>query len=149
MRKDFIFFGLAFIIVVIDQAAKFLAASRINFSESVPVIEGFFHLTLVRNFGIGFGLFSSPAARWFFVFIIILIILLILYYYRAVPEKYFPVVSLALVLGGAVGNLIDRVLLGFVVDFIDFRFWPAFNVADSAVTIGVIGLIIYFWQAKK
>ncbi|MBW2986896.1 signal peptidase II, partial [Candidatus Woesearchaeota archaeon] len=108
-----------------------------------------FHLTLIKNFGVGFGLFNAPASRWVLIIITVIIIGIILYYYKKIPEKYLPIISTSLILGGAIGNLIDRFLLGFVVDFLDFRVWPAFNVADSAITIGVIGLIIYFWQSKK
>ena len=148
-QKNLLFFGIALLIVIIDQLAKFLVTSRMSFSESVPVIKNVFHLTLIKNFGIGFGLFNAPAARWILVLVTIVIIGMILYYYNKIPDKYLPVISASLILGGAVGNLIDRLLLGFVVDFLDFRIWPAFNAADSAITVGVVGLIIYFWQSKK
>jgi len=94
-------------------------------------------------------LLNNPASRWILILITIVIIGIILYYYKDLPKKYLPIISTSLILGGAIGNLIDRFLFGFVIDFIDFRIWPAFNIADSAVTIGVIGLIIYFWQTKK
>ena len=148
-NKNILFFGLAVLIIIFDQLTKFIIKSRLSFSESIPVIKNIFHLTLIKNFGVGFGLFNAPAARWVLIILTIIIIGIILYYYKKIPEQYLPVISTSLILGGAVGNLIDRFLLGFVVDFLDFRVWPAFNVADSAITIGVIGLIIYFWQSKK
>lgn len=148
-QKNLLFFGLALIIIIFDQLTKFLVKSRLSFSESIPVIKNIFHFTLIKNFGVGFGLFNAPAARWILIILTIIIIGIILYYYKKIPEQYLPVISTSLILGGAVGNLIDRFLLGFVVDFLDFRIWPAFNVADSAITIGVIGLIIYFWQTRK
>jgi len=149
MRKNTIFFCIAFLIVVLDQLTKFLTTSKLAFSESIPVIKNIFHLTLIKNFGIGFGLMNTPAARWVLVIVTIIIIGIILYYYKHMPKKYLPVVSTALIVGGAVSNLIDRVFFGFVIDFLDFRIWPAFNIADSAITIGIICLIIYFWREKK
>lgn len=149
MKKNFLFFGIAFLVVVIDQLTKFAVTSALSFSESVVILNNFFYFTLIKNFGIGFGLLNNPASRWILILTTIIIMGIILYYYQDLPKKYLPVVSTSLILGGAVGNLIDRFLFGFVIDFIDFRFWPAFNIADSAVTIGVIGLIIYFWQTKK
>ncbi len=149
MKKNFLFFGIAFLVVVIDQITKFLITSKLAFSESITIINNFFYFTLIKNFGIGFGLLNTPAARWILIIITIIIIGIILYYYIELPKKYLPIISTSLILGGAIGNLIDRFLFGFVIDFIDFRLWPAFNIADSAVTIGVIGLIIYFWHAKK
>jgi len=148
-QKNFLFFGLALFIVMLDQLTKFLITSRLSFAESIPVIKNFFHFTLIKNFGIGFGLANTPAARWILVITTIVIILGILYYYKKIPQKPLPIISTSLILGGAIGNLIDRILFGFVIDFLDFQFWPAFNIADSAITIGVIGLIIYFWREKK
>ena len=149
MRKNAIFLGIAFLIVLLDQLTKFLTTSRLAFSESIPIIKNVFHFTLIKNFGIGFGLMNTPAARWVLVIVTIIIICIILYYYKHMPKKYLPVISAALIIGGAVSNLIDRVFFGFVIDFLDFRIWPAFNIADSAITIGIICLIIYFWREKK
>jgi signal peptidase II len=149
MKKNFLFFGVAFLVVVIDQLTKFIITSKLAFSESIVVINNFFYFTLIKNFGIGFGLLNNPASRWILILTTVIIIGVILYYYKNIPKKYLPIISTSLILGGAIGNLIDRFLFGFVIDFIDFRFWPAFNIADSGVTIGVIGLIIYFWQTKK
>jgi signal peptidase II len=148
-QKRFLFFGIALLIVILDQLTKFLITSKLTFTESIPVIKNFFHLTLIKNFGIGFGLINMPAVRWILVTVTIIIIFAILYYYKKIPKNYLPVISTSLILGGAIGNLIDRILFGFVIDFIDFKFWPAFNIADSAITIGVIGLIVYFWRDKK
>ena len=149
MKKNFLFFGIAFLVVVIDQITKFAITSKLALSESITIINNFFYFTFIKNFGIGFGLLNNPASRWILILITIVIIGIILYYYKELPKKYLPIISTSLILGGAIGNLIDRFLFGFVIDFIDFRIWPAFNIADSAVTIGVIGLIIYFWQTKK
>jgi len=148
-NKNFIFFGIAFLVIFLDQLTKYLVKSNLSLGQSIPVIKNFFSITLIKNFGIGFGMLNSPAARWILVCITIVIIGIILYYYKQIPEKYLVLIAAALVLGGAIGNLIDRILLGFVIDFLDFTVWPAFNIADSAVTIGVICLIIYFITEKK
>lgn len=148
-NKNLIFFGIAFLVIFLDQLTKYLVKSNLSISQSLPVIKNFFSITLIKNFGIGFGMLNNPAARWILVCVTIVIIGIILYYYKQVPEKYLPLIAAALVLGGAIGNLIDRILLGFVIDFLDFTVWPAFNIADSAVTIGVICLIIYFITEKK
>lgn len=148
-NKNFFFFGIAFLIIFLDQLTKYLVKSNLSIGQSIPVIKNFFSITLIKNFGIGFGMLNNPAARWILVCITIVIIGIILYYYKQIPEKYLPLIAAALVLGGAIGNLIDRILLGFVIDFLDFTVWPAFNIADSAVTVGVIGLIIYFIKDKK
>jgi len=148
-QKNFVFFGIALLVVVLDQLTKFWITSTMSFADSIALIPNFMNLNLIKNFGIGFGLANLPAARLFLIIITSIIIIGILYYYQKIPAKVLPVVSASLILGGALGNLIDRILLGFVVDFIDFQVWPAFNVADSAITIGVIGLIIYFWREKN
>lgn len=148
-NKNFIFFGVALLIIILDQLTKYLVKSNLSMGQSVPVIKNFFSITLIKNFGIGFGMLNIPAARWILVFAAIVIIGIILYYYKQIPDKYLPLVAASLVLGGAIGNIIDRILLGFVVDFLDFTIWPAFNVADSAVTIGAVCLIFYFWKEKK
>jgi signal peptidase II len=141
VNKNYLFFGLALLIVIIDQLTKYLITT------SQTIIDlGILKINFVKNFGIGFGLLNFPFLRWILVIITVVIIGIILYYYKDLPNKFFPVFSLSLVLGGALGNVIDRLMYGFVVDFIDFGFWPAFNIADSAVTIGIILLIIYFWK---
>ena len=104
----------------------------------MPLIKGIFHLTLIHNRGAAFGILKNHTPL--FIFISILAVILI---YFAIQnnksQKYsFYNISLALILSGALGNLIDRLRLGYVIDFLDFRIWPVFNVADSAITIGAI-----------
>ena len=115
-------------------------AGALSLGESIPVIRNIFHFTLVHNTGIAFGLFKNQGI----VFIIVPIIAIILiafniYYYRNndyVGRAYL--IGFSLILAGAIGNLIDRILFGHVIDFIDLRVWPVFNTADSAITIGTI-----------
>lgn len=142
VKNRFFFFGVALIILVMDQITKYLF-SAYGYSGDFSI----FKLQLTKNFGIGFGLLNFPMARWFLVILTVLIITAIVYYYcRDRSNNFLFIFPLSLILGGALGNLIDRIMYGFVIDFIDFGFWPSFNIADSAVTIGIILLIIYFYK---
>jgi signal peptidase II len=122
--KQFIL--ITIIVVVLDQLAKYL----------IP--------TTVMNTAAAFGLLQGQ--QIFLILFSIIFVGAVIYFYPKVPKQKFPQIMTALILGGAIGNLIDRLLLGFVRDFIDVGFWPAFNIADSAITIGAIGLIIYLWK---
>lgn len=111
----------------------------------MPIINNIFHFTYINNFGAGFGILQQQ--RFILIFISVIVIGFIFYYLDKINEKESLLQLLVgFILGGTVGNLIDRLIYGYVVDFLDFRIWPVFNVADSFVTIGVIGLIIYFWR---
>lgn len=130
------------LILVLDQATKYLASINLLEGQTIPVINGIFHITLVHNRGAAFGLFQAHSGV--FVVLSIIVASLILYInYRWVNKGTLVTCVLALIVGGAIGNLIDRLRLGYVVDFLDFRIWPVFNVADSAISIGTIVLIIY------
>lgn len=140
-RRTSLFLACAAAVVALDQATKWVAASRLETGESVSVLSDFIRLTLVHNTGAAFGLF--PGSRLPFIVVSVLAIGVVLYLflretYRSVTNR----VLLGCILGGAVGNLVDRVRLGWVVDFIDVGIgtarWPVFNVADSAVTLGVL-----------
>ncbi len=95
----------------------------------------------------GFGLFQGN--NTIIAFLMLIFIGLVLYYYDRIPKNKAAVIFAALLLGGAIGNFIDRIFFGFVRDFIDFSFWPAFNIADAAITIGGIGLLVYLMKKKK
>ncbi|MBW2996199.1 signal peptidase II [Candidatus Woesearchaeota archaeon] len=128
-------------VVLLDQLTKFSVVRNLQLFQSVPIIQNIFHLTYIQNTGAGFGLFqqSTSLLIWFSI----IVIGLILYFYDAVPNDKCVQIATALILGGTLGNLIDRINLGYVIDFLDFRIWPAFNIADIAITLGVIRLIIY------
>lgn len=140
-RRDGLFYGCAAAVIAADQLTKAFASSRLLPGQPVPFLGDFVRFTLVHNTGAAFGLF--PGSRVPFIIVSVLAIGVVLYLflretYRSVMNR----VLLGCILGGAIGNLIDRVRLGWVVDFIDMGFgtarWPVFNVADSAVTLGVI-----------
>lgn len=130
----------ALIVVCLDQLTKILASGLLFPGESRTVIEGVLDLTLVHNPGAVFGILRG--ANSFFIIFSAAFVFLVFFYLREF-EKKFPGSSLpaGLMAGGAAGNLVDRVRLGYVVDFIDFKIWPVFNIADAAITAGVIILL--------
>lgn len=157
MKKKYIlFFFPVVIILLLDQVTKSLVMLNMTLGESVTVIDGFFNITYIRNPGAAFGFLadSSPAFRSiFFVGVAVMAVIMILYLIKKISdEKQLLTVCLSLILGGAVGNLIDRVRFGEVVDFLDFYLfsyhWPAFNVADSAITVGAIILVLEMVKKK-
>jgi len=128
-------------VVLIDRVTKIFFQKLLSFGESLPVIKNVFHMTMVHNTGIAFGLFKDQGVVFIFIPIIAIILLIFnIYYYRqndeALSREY--IIAFSLILGGAIGNLFDRIVFGYVVDFIDFRVWPVFNIADSAITIGAM-----------
>jgi signal peptidase II len=128
-------------IFAVDQLTKALVKMHMAPNQSIPVIDNILHLTYVQNTGAAFSLLKGRV--FFFVVVSFAVIAVIVYYLIRLPkEKKLFKFTLALVLGGAFGNLVDRLRFGYVVDFIDFRIWPVFNVADSAVVIGVL-LLLY------
>jgi len=146
-NKHITIFSAALIVIFIDQITKFLIKTNFQLNQSLPLIKNIFHLTYIRNFGAGFGILQQQ--KWLLILISIIVIGFIFYYFdRIKNEELLLQVLVGFVLGGTIGNLIDRITYGFVIDFLDFRIWPIFNFADSFVTIGVIGLIFYFWSKE-
>ncbi|MEK6892472.1 MAG: signal peptidase II [Nanoarchaeota archaeon] len=145
-KKNIFIFSAALIVVVLDQLTKFLIRTNFKLGESIPIIKNIFHFTYVTNTGSAFGLFKS--LNWFFMLFSIIVIVAIFYYLRKKikENEKFLQFAVGLLLGGTIGNFIDRVLIGAVTDFIDFRIWPVFNIADSAVTISVILLVVMLWK---
>ena len=146
MKNKYItIFSIALIIILIDQITKFLIKTNFQLNQSLPLIKNIFQLTYIHNFGAGFGILQQQ--KWILVFISLIVIGIIFYYFDRIKEKEILLqVLVGFTLGGTIGNLIDRIVYGFVIDFLDFRIWPIFNIADSFVTVGVIGLVIYLWK---
>lgn len=146
---------ITLVVVVIDQVTKLYVDANFRLHETVPVIKGFFHLTYVRNKGAAFGILADNSIRIpFFVIVSIIAIAGILWYVKRIrDDQKLALCSLSLVFSGAIGNLIDRVRLGEVIDFLDVfwkrHHWPAFNVADSAITVGVALLFIEMWREER
>jgi len=133
-------------LIVIDQYTKFMVSLHIPLNYSVKVVAGFFNLTHIRNSGVAFGIFSeqnSELKPYLLIFVsIIAIIAILVIFHQTEREKKLVQTGLVLVFSGAIGNLIDRVLHKEVIDFIDIflgnKHWPAFNIADACITIGVM-----------
>ena len=138
-------------IVVVDQLTKIIVDRTMPLYHSIPIIEGLFSLTYVRNTGAAFGLFAGSAEmfrRPFLITVSLVAIGFIVVMLRRLADHEIALsTALAFIVGGAVGNLVDRLIYGEVIDFLDCFWgryhWPAFNVADSFITIGV-GLTVYF-----
>ncbi|MFA5411017.1 MAG: signal peptidase II [Candidatus Omnitrophota bacterium] len=130
--------ALVISILFLDQLTKFLVTKTLTLNHSIPVIKGIFHLTLTYNRGAAFGLLKGKVP--FFIFTSLVAVLLIYLELKNNKFKKFSAynISLGLILAGGIGNLIDRLFFGYVIDFLDFRIWPVFNLADSAITVGAI-----------
>ena len=142
-------------VLVLDQLTKLYIDRTFQLYESLPVIKGLFSITYVRNQGAAFGIFARQSLRVpFFITIALIAAVGILWaIHRLRPDQKLASFSLALILAGAVGNLIDRIRLGEVIDFLDVYWrshhWPAFNIADSAITVGVILLLWEMWKEDR
>lgn len=148
MKNKYLWVGsIAGVVLLLDQVTKFLVMRRIGMFEVITVIPGFFNLTYVRNRGAAFGMLAGVPGIWrsaFFIVVTVIAIAAIVLLIRKTSERLL-VAAFSLIAGGALGNLIDRIRYGEVVDFIDWyvrsHHWPTFNVADSAISVGV-GLLV-------
>lgn len=155
-KKYFRLLIVAGLVVVLDQISKVIIFDTLPLYSTVSVIPGFFNITHIHNPGGAFGFLANHSAVWrhlIFLFISSLAIGLIIYYYHKTPKTHLLLsCGFALILGGAIGNMIDRVRLGVVIDFLDVYVgnlhWPAFNVADSAISIGIT-IFIYHLVFNK
>jgi len=140
-KWNVVFFLIALLVVAADQLSKTWIRSNLAIGQSLPE-TGFFRLTHIYNTGAAFGLFHGQSFSLTIVALVGIVILLlyVLIFYRRFPflVNRLGKSALGLVLGGTIGNLIDRLRFGYVTDFIDVGIWPAFNIADSAVVVGVI-----------
>jgi signal peptidase II len=130
-RKEII---IVFLILFFDQSTKFFVTQSLGLHESIPVLHNIFSITLIHNRGAAFGILKNQ----FHLFVLVSIIAIVMIYFilKRHRSNRLYTFSLSLILAGALGNLIDRVLLGYVIDFLDFHIWPVFNIADSAITCG-------------
>ena len=158
-KKYLIASVLAGAVVALDQLTKVMILARFRLGESYTVIENFFNLTFVKNFGAAFGFLAQSHPEFREIFFLTMppaAMIVIFFLLRSVQAKdRVQVLALSAILGGAIGNYIDRLRFRFVVDFLDFHWfnqysWPAFNIADSAIVIGVgILMVQMFFDGKK
>ncbi|MBP3231085.1 MAG: signal peptidase II [Anaerovibrio sp.] len=128
-------FVLGIIIFVIDQLAKGYITASMHLGQSIPVVKDYFYITYVVNPGAAFGIFEHQ--RLFFIIVALLFVAAIVFFRKKIlKENTLFQWGVGLLMGGAIGNLYDRLQNGLVIDFFDFRFWPVFNIADVAICIG-------------
>jgi signal peptidase II len=152
-----LYLSIAFVIVLLDRFTKHLVEQKLTLYHSVSVIPGFFSLTHVRNRGAAFSILAESSSPYRTLFLIIFssisVLILIWLLWKPKGFRLMTGISLALILGGAAGNLYDRVVYGEVVDFLLFYYrqweWPAFNVADSAIVVGGLLLILEAFLPMK
>ncbi len=152
------FLCVSFVVVGLDQWTKHLLISRLLLYQSIPIFEGWLNIVYVHNTGVAFGFFNGPnnlPKTLFFSGITLISVCVIFYFlYHALQQNdYLQSIFLGMILGGAIGNLIDRFRIGAVIDFIDVYYqkyhWPAFNIADSAISLGIIFLILHLlWKER-
>ena len=143
--RGFLLPAVAVLTLVVDRISKWVVMDSLKLGESwnpVAALERWVSLTYVTNTGAAFGLFPDHGV--IFMVIAVVVIAAIIFYYRYLPgDQWLVQISLGLQLGGHLGNLLDRLRYGHVIDFIDFKVWPVFNVADSSVFVGTVILVFY------
>ena len=156
-RGGLVWLALTALVIALDLLSKWFAEANLNLYQQVPVIDGLFSFTLAYNAGAAFSFLSDAGGwqRWLFIAIAIGISIMLLVWLARLPrDKWLESMAIALILGGALGNLYDRMVHGHVVDFILVHwqqswFFPAFNVADSAITVGAGLLILDMFLPKR
>jgi signal peptidase II len=144
-----LFYLLAFLVLAVDQLIKYFVHRGMALGQSFPLVDGIIKLTYVRNTGAAFSLFSGFSH--YLIVIGLIIILLVIYFHHKIPSKWHTLqIALAFILGGSLGNLMDRIFRSYVIDYIDLTIWPVFNLSDIMINLGVI-LIIFelFLKGKK
>ncbi len=141
VRKKYLplFITIVSVTVLIDQILKYLV---LTIKPNVKL--GFLSINLIFNTGAGFGILQEQT--FLLTLVSLLVILIIVVFYKKIPQEKNQQILFALFLGGVMGNFIDRFVRNYVIDFINFSFWPAFNVADATISLATIGLIIYYWK---
>lgn len=152
MKQRAPYFLLILFLLIADQVTKAWIARSIILNSSRQVIPGYFQLVHIRNKGAIFGFFSQSGNRYVFLFLtlasLIALSLVVYYFFKASTEEKWMKISLSLIIAGALGNFVDRIFKGYVIDFLDVSVkdwhWPSFNIADSCISIGAVLLIFIF-----
>ena len=141
------FYFISLIIFILDEATKQVIAVTMKPSQTIPLLKNILHLTYVQNRGAAFGLFYGK--HWILIPAGIALITVLFYYYFRYRESNWIRMPLGLIIGGSLGNIFDRIFRHYVVDFIDFRFWPVFNLADIMINIGVFLIVLRLMLSKE
>jgi signal peptidase II len=156
MKRNAPYFLLILVLAVLDQLTKALVAAKISLYETIPVVPGFFNFTRIHNKGAILGFFSNSDKLPVFILLtgasLCALGFVVYYFVKTPPADKFAKIALSMILAGALGNLSDRLLRGYVIDFLDVYVkqwhWPFFNVADSCITIGALLLIAFLFRRK-
>jgi signal peptidase II len=156
MRRNIPYFLFILVMIALDQAAKFVISRTVELYESRAVIPGFFNITRIHNRGAIFGAFNQSNNQVVFIALtaasLLALGLVVFYFFKTPPSDRLVKISLALIMAGALGNLLDRLTRGFVIDFLDVyvrnAHWPFFNVADSCISVGAVLMLFIFFRRK-
>lgn len=143
------YFIIIAFVVALDQLTKYQVYANLELNSSIPLIDGIFHITYIHNSGAAFSMFQNKTGFLIVMQFIIIAVVLVYLVNRKKKEHWCLLLSLSLIAAGGMGNLIDRAINGYVVDFLDFRIWPIFNVADISVCIGCGLLILYMFLIER
>lgn len=137
------------LVLAVDRISKIIVQNNLNLGESLEIIPGFFHLTYILNPGAAFGMLAGKT--WFFVFTAVLVVGAIIYFQGKVPAQQSLIrICMGMIGGGALGNLYDRLFIGKVIDFLDFKVWSyIFNIADSMIVVGGFLLLFLIYKMEK
>jgi len=142
-----LFYLLALVILAFDQIFKYLVHHLMSFGQSIPIYSNFVKFTYVRNTGAAFSLFVGFSS-YLIVIGVAVVIAVIFFHHKLSKNNYWMQVSLAFVLGGSLGNLLDRIFRSYVIDYIDITVWPVFNFADIMINIGVIMIAMKMFEKE-
>ncbi len=156
MNRRIFYFLFILILLSADQLTKAIVAQKIPFLNSKSIIPGFLNLTHIRNRGAIFGFFSQPGSQLLYIILTLAslaaLVFVVYYFFKTPTSERLMIISLSLILAGALGNMIDRIFRGYVIDFMDFYVkkwhWPSFNIADTSITIGAFFIILIFFFRK-
>ena len=156
MNRRIFYFLFILILLAADQLTKAIIAQKIPFLNSKVIIPGFFNLTHIRNRGAIFGFFSQSGSQFLYVILTLVsltaLVFVVFYFFKTPTSERLMITSLSLILAGALGNMIDRIFRGYVIDFLDFYVkkwhWPSFNISDASITIGAVFIIFIFFFRK-
>ncbi|NLZ54251.1 MAG: signal peptidase II [Thermoanaerobacteraceae bacterium] len=136
------YFIISFLILALDLFTKYLVQKNMQPYQTIPVIDNIFHITYVQNTGAAFSILKGKTLFFTMVSSVVILAIVLILIKHPIKNKVFRIV-IAMILGGAIGNLVDRLRFGYVVDFLDFRVWPVFNIADCAIVVGAL-ILAYF-----
>ncbi len=138
---------LSLAIITVDRIVKFYIEEYLTVGEMVPVINNVFSITRVQNVGAAFGMFQGMT--FLFILAAVMVFGLFIYFYQTVLEDNRLIIAAGMIIGGTVGNLMDRIYFGYVIDYLDIAFWPTFNLSDSFLVIGMLLLLTYIGFSGK